>query len=137
LGPSHRWGARILNAREEVGVFKPDGKVKKWFVGRCEVTRQHDRITRGLVAIGACWAIRSDKFCGANDPFDDQVAGRKTYHVHADAAEPRQDEIQRFGSLRQLERWIAAQKAVLALIEQGKDEEAEELGFRLQSEGVI
>ena len=71
-------------------------------------------INAGLKSIGACWAVSSSKYCGANDGFDAQVEGKKTYHVHPDAACPLQRDITRFDSLKELASWIAACKRAAA-----------------------
>ena len=70
-----------------------------------------EQITRALQEIGACWAVRTDKFCSKDDPHEDQVAGRKTYHVHPDANWPHQDHILRFASLRAIMAWVSEVKA--------------------------
>lgn len=70
------------------------------------MSKQHDRITQQLHDIGAAWAVRSDKFCDANDSLEAQQAGRKTYHVHPDREYPHQSDVIRFGSLRTIENWI-------------------------------
>lgn len=72
------------------------------------------QIEQGLEDIGACWAVRSDKFCDANDPYEDQIEGRKTYHVHPDRTEPRQNAIKRFDNLDELWSWIDARKRAAA-----------------------
>lgn len=69
------------------------------------------QVTKALQAVGACWAVRTDKFCGADDPLEDQMAGRKTYHVHPDASYPHQDHILRFASLRAIMEWVGEVKA--------------------------
>lgn len=76
------------------------------------MSKQHDRITRKLAELGMAWAVRSDKFCDPNDPLEDQMAGRKTYHIHPDAARPHQNDIRRFDSLKEVEEWL----------EEGEDE---------------
>lgn len=74
------------------------------------MTAQKDRITRSLSKIGACWAVTMDKCILSDDPLEDQIAGRKTYHIHPDQSEPRQEYIQRFDSLKELEKWIREQR---------------------------
>lgn len=71
----------------------------------------HERITRSLKRIGACWAVRSDKFCGADDSLEDRMDGRKTYHIHPDASYPHVNSVEQFDSLREIEEWIAEMKA--------------------------
>jgi hypothetical protein len=70
------------------------------------MSQQHDRITRRLDELGMTWATRSDRYCDANDPLEDQIAGRKTYHIHPDRANPRYESILRFTSLREIEAWL-------------------------------
>jgi len=74
------------------------------------MTAQKDRLTRLLGEIGACWAVTTDKTVLPNDPLEDQIAGRKTYHIHPDKSEPRTGYIQRFTNLKELEAWIRKQR---------------------------
>lgn len=76
------------------------------------------QVEQGLEDIGACWAVRSDKFCGANDPYDNQLEGKKTYHVHPDAGYPHQGDIKLFDSLDEIWSWVRACKQSAALHEQ-------------------
>jgi len=64
------------------------------------------QIERGLEEIGACWAIRSDKYI---DP-SDELGSKPTYHVHPDREYPHVMYIMRFESLDMLWSWIAACK---------------------------
>lgn len=79
------------------------------------------QVEQGLEDIGACWAVRSDKYVSPNDDFDSKPA----YHVHPDASEPRQNSIKRFESLDALHSWIQACKQSAALHE--KDGEYHEV----------
>lgn len=74
------------------------------------MTAQKARITAALREIGAAWATSASKHVSPNDPLEDQIAGRATYHVHPDRSEPRTEHIQRFDSLRELEAWIREQR---------------------------
>ncbi len=76
------------------------------------MSRQKDRITRKLRGLGMDWAISSGKFCGANDPLEDQIRWRQSYHIHPDVAEPRQSYVKRFDSLKAIEEWLAGQGGV-------------------------
>ena len=69
------------------------------------------QIEQGLKDIGACWAIRSDKFIDPSDGYD----AAPTYHVHPNAAYPHQDNIRAFKSLRELWSYIQACKQSDAL----------------------
>jgi hypothetical protein len=71
-------------------------------------TRQ--QIERGLEEIGACWAVRSDKYISPQDSYD----AKPTYHVHPDAKYPHERAIKRFGSLDSLMNWIDACKRAAA-----------------------
>lgn len=75
------------------------------------MSKLHNRVTKSLLEVGACWAVRSDKYCDANDPYEDQLAGVKTYHVHPDQSYPHQDHIIRFRSLKEILAWTKAVKA--------------------------
>ena len=68
------------------------------------------QVEQGLEDIGACWAVRSDKYVGADDGYD----ARPTYHVHPDAGYPHVNAIKRFESLDELANWIGACKRAAA-----------------------
>lgn len=70
------------------------------------MSKQHDRITQGLVAIGACWAVTSSKTILPNDGYD----AKPTYHIHPDCSYPHEDAIKRFDTLKQLMHWISLAK---------------------------
>ena len=74
------------------------------------MTEQKDHITAALDQIGAAWAVTKNKVVLPNDPMEDQVTNRATYHIHPDKAEPRAEYIQRFSSLKELEQWIRDQR---------------------------
>lgn len=78
------------------------------------MSKQHDRVTGKLAEQGMAWAVRSDKYCGANDSLEDQIQGRKTYHIHPDAARPYQGEVMQFSSLARLESYLKAREAANA-----------------------
>ena len=75
------------------------------------MANKKDRVTKGLLEIGACWAVRSDRYCGANDPLEAQIAGERTYHIHPDASYPHQDDILMFRNLDEILGYIKAAKA--------------------------
>lgn len=64
------------------------------------------QIEQGLEDIGACWAVRSDKYISPDDDYD----ARPMYHVHPDASYPHVRSIKRFESLNELWSWIKACK---------------------------
>ncbi len=68
------------------------------------------QVEQGLEAIGACWAVRSDKYVSADDDYDAKPA----YHVHPDATYPHVNAIKRFESLNELASWIDACKRAAA-----------------------
>ena len=78
------------------------------------MSKRHDRITERLSAIGAAWAVRSDKFCDANDSLEAQQAGRKTYHIHTEAEYPHWNYVERFESLTEIEDWLDEVESELA-----------------------
>ncbi|MBT9173477.1 MAG: hypothetical protein DDT21_01878 [Syntrophomonadaceae bacterium] len=71
-----------------------------------EMSKQHDRITEKLESMGMAWAVCSYKYCDANDPMEDQIAHRKTYHIHPNARYPYQNDIFRFDSLTEIAKWL-------------------------------
>jgi len=87
----------------------------------------HQQITQGLREIGAAWAVRDDKYCSPNDPFEAQQRGEKTYHIHPDAAHPYQNDIRRFYSLAEIAAYIQACEEAGEAIKAGNDVEAEEI----------
>ena len=68
------------------------------------------QVEQGLEDIGACWAVRSDKYISADDGYD----ATPTYHVHPDASYPHVRSIKRFDSLNELASWIDACKRAAA-----------------------
>ena len=74
------------------------------------MTAQKDRIAKALSEIGAAWAVMMDKCVLPDDPLEDQINQRATYHIHPDASEPRVNYIQTFDSLKELESWIRDQR---------------------------
>ena len=66
------------------------------------------RITRRLAELGMAWATREDKYISPNDPLEDQIRGRATYHIHPDASYPHESHIKRFASLREIEEYLDA-----------------------------
>lgn len=65
-----------------------------------------DRVNSGLEQIGACWAIRSDKFIDPSDGYE----AKPTYHIFPDATNPYNNSIIRFLSLKEILNWITACK---------------------------
>jgi hypothetical protein len=78
------------------------------------MSKKKDRITKGLKEIGAAWAVRNDRYCSPNDPLEDQVARKRTYHVHPDASYPHQNHIIRFRNLDEIAAYIKVRKAAEA-----------------------
>jgi excisionase family DNA binding protein len=74
------------------------------------------QITARLQAIGAAWAVRSDKFCDPNDSLEAQAAGLKTYHVHPDAGFPHWNDVVRFRTLDEIEDWIEKAEAFRGIV---------------------
>jgi len=64
------------------------------------------QITEKLIEKGMAWAVRSDKYTDPNDPLEDQVNRRKTWHIHPNASYPHQNDIVRFDTLAEIEEWI-------------------------------
>ena len=69
------------------------------------------QIEQGLSEIGACWAVRADKYVSP----DDEFGAKPSYHVHPDASYPHVRSIKRFESLDMLWSWIQACKRSAAL----------------------
>jgi len=87
-------------------------------------SKKKDRITKGLRKIGAAWAVRSDRYCSPNDPLEDQIEGKRTYHVHPDASFPHQDNIKRFRNLDEVQAYI---KACMAAEAEGDEVKAQQI----------
>ena len=90
--------------------------------------KKKDRITKGLREVGAAWAVSNDRYCSPNDPLEDQVEGKCTYHVHPDASYPHQENIVRFRNLDEIAAYIAARKKANALIEAAEGRHMESVG---------
>ncbi len=71
-----------------------------------------DQMSQALKSVGACFAITTAKTVLPNDPF----GSKPSYHIHPDASNPRQDDIERVYSQEQFRDWMktvkAAQRAV-------------------------
>lgn len=63
-------------------------------------------LDKELEAIGAAWAVRSDKYIAPEDPF----GAKPSYHIHRDRYDPDRSGIKRFETRKQLENWIRAVK---------------------------
>lgn len=70
------------------------------------MSKQKDKITAGLIEIGACWAATSEKCILPNDGYD----ARPSYHIHPDASYPHENDIEKYTSLSQLEGYVDACK---------------------------
>ncbi len=64
------------------------------------------RATAGLEAIGACWAVNSEKCILPGDDYD----SKPTYHVHPDSSEPRQNAILHLETLGEVLSYVKAVK---------------------------
>ena len=69
-------------------------------------SRRIRTLTTRLQALGGTFCVQVAKYCDPNDPLENQVNGRKTWHVHPNAAYPHQNSVQRFDTLDQLEDWL-------------------------------
>jgi len=74
-----------------------------------------DTISTGLSEIGACWAVRKDRYTDPGDPYGAQVRGERTYHIHPDASRPYVSAMLRFRTLDQIAEYIKVRKQVAAL----------------------
>lgn len=83
------------------------------------MTKQ-EKVSQGLEEIGACYAVRSDKYVAPNEGF----GAKPTYHIHPDGTYPHQNNIERFGSIDELLAWIEAMKQAEAMREAGKEDDA-------------
>jgi len=70
------------------------------------MSKQTDRITSKLSALGMAWATSPSKHIHPDDPMQDQIDQRKTWHVHPDASNPQASDVKRFDTLDELEEWI-------------------------------
>jgi len=70
-------------------------------------SRRVINISKCLKARGAAWAVQAAKYCSPDDPLENQIKGRRTWHIHPDANYPHQNSIKRFDTLDQIEQWLA------------------------------
>jgi len=70
------------------------------------MSKRQDRITKRLREAGMAWATSATKCTLPDDPMEDQIAGRKTYHVHPDASHPHSRDVRRFDTLDDLEDYL-------------------------------
>ena len=66
------------------------------------------QMVSALKSVGACFATSTAKFVAPTDP----IGAKPTYHIHPDAANPRQEDIIRVHSGAQLLDWVRTAKAV-------------------------
>ena len=74
------------------------------------------KVTEGLREIGACWAVRMDKFVDPGDNW--RMDGRPiaaTYHIHPDCERPEQSATLRFDTLKEIAEYIEARRKAKAL----------------------
>lgn len=74
---------------------------------RAKALNEGDPITRGLLDIGACWAVSDKKYQGTG--FNDV---RPTYHIHPDSSYPHEANIIRFDSKKEIAGWIKTIKQI-------------------------
>ena len=69
-----------------------------------------EQVTKKLEEIGACWAVKAEKYIGVNDP-GNPWERKACWHIHPDCSYPHIDNIQRFNTLQELADWIDEKKA--------------------------
>jgi uncharacterized protein (DUF736 family) len=74
-----------------------------------------DRITKGLLEVGAAWATRSDRYTDPNDSMGARMRGEKTYHVHPDRTRPEVTAMLCFRNLDKIAEYIDTRKKVKAV----------------------
>jgi hypothetical protein len=65
------------------------------------------QITKGLLVIGACWAISAEKYQGTS--FNEF---RPRYHIHPDCSYPHEKNIMKFDTLRDIAGYISIIKHI-------------------------
>ncbi len=63
------------------------------------------QIEKLLEQIGACWAVKAEKFISPNDG-GEPWERKPTWHIHPDASNPRQENILCFDTLSDIQEWI-------------------------------
>ena len=66
-----------------------------------------DQMYQALKSVGACFAVSTAKTILPNDPH----GVKPSYHIHPDASNPRQEDIERAYSQNQLMDWVRTAKA--------------------------
>jgi hypothetical protein len=66
-----------------------------------------DQMAAALQSVGAHFAVTSAKTVLPNDPH----GSSPSYHIHPNAANPRQDDIERIYSQKQFQDWVRTRKA--------------------------
>ena len=93
-----------------------------------------EKITKGLIEIGACFASSKDRFvCTRHDCYCKRVepiAGNKCYHIHPDASHPYEMDIVAFNSLDEIAAYVAARKEANAQNDASKSFEIMECYWR-------
>lgn len=52
-------------------------------------------VTKMLKSVGACWAVRNDKYISPKDP----PGSKATYHIHPECKHPHEGNVKRFSTL--------------------------------------
>jgi len=75
------------------------------------MANRRKRISTRLHEAGMAWATSATKHVHPDDPMEDQIARRKTWHVHPDASHPHSRDVVRFDTLDELEDWLDERSA--------------------------
>lgn len=66
---------------------------------------KRQKVGERLQAVGAAWAVRSDRYVSPDDPMGAQVRRERRYHVHPDVHWPINTAILRFRTLDEINEW--------------------------------
>ena len=76
-------------------------------------SKRKERITKKLHKIGADWFRgNDDKFIDPNDPVEEQLQNRESYHIHPDTNNPILENLVRLHTLTEIEEYIKARQKV-------------------------
>ena len=89
-------------------------------------------LTERMLRLGMAWALRRDKYVSPDDPLEDQMRGRKTYHVHPDRSYPHQNHVKRFNSMADLEQYVELREQYAEAVQREDQGQMERLADELE-----
>ena len=94
--------------QEETLLYCPKCNTWEYRLHERAITARKERVTEGLAAIDACWAVTDKKMILPSNGFD----AKPSYHIHPDRTYPHEQAVYRFDTLQQIVDYIITAKRV-------------------------